>query len=60
MTTDSVDEHTFAFQQVDANQLSFRVAEAGSGDRLMLCLHGLPESAISWRHQIAPLARAGY
>ncbi len=60
MAPDTDGEHTFAFQQVSANQLSFRVAAAGSGDRLMLCLHGFPESAISWRHQIAPLARAGY
>ncbi len=33
---------------------------AGSGETLILCLHGFPESAISWRHQIDPLAQAGY
>lgn len=33
---------------------------AGSGGKLVLCLHGFPESAISWRHQIDPLAQAGY
>jgi pimeloyl-ACP methyl ester carboxylesterase len=33
---------------------------AGSGEKLVLCLHGFPESAISWRHQIDPLAQAGY
>jgi pimeloyl-ACP methyl ester carboxylesterase len=60
MTTDIVEEQTLVFQQIDANRLSFRVAAAGAGDRLLLCLHGFPESAISWRHQIAPLARAGY
>jgi len=60
MATDTVGEQTFSFQQVFANGLSFRVAAAGSGDRLILCLHGFPESAISWRHQIAPMARAGY
>ena len=47
-------------QQVSANHLSFRVAMAGSGDQLVLCLHGFPESAMSWRHQMAPLAQAGY
>lgn len=60
MATDHVGEQTYTFQQVDANQLSFRIATAGSGDRLLLCLHGFPESAMSWRHQIVPLARAGY
>ena len=48
------------FRQVLANQLSFRVAMAGSGDQLVVCLHGFPESAMSWRYQLAPLAQAGY
>ncbi len=51
---------TLSYRQVSANQLSFRVAMAGSGDRLVLCLHGFPENAISWRYQIEPLAQAGY
>lgn len=48
------------FSHVLANQLSFRVAMAGAGERLVLCLHGFPESAVSWRYQIGPLAHAGY
>lgn len=27
---------------------------------MVLCLHGFPESALSWRYQIEPLAQAGY
>ena len=49
-----------SFHRVSANQLSFRVAAAGFGEKLILCLHGFPESAVSWRHQIDPLAQAGY
>ena len=60
MLTTSAGDHINGFQQVTANHLSFRVAVAGSGDRLLLCLHGFPESAISWRHQITPLVQAGY
>src|SRR5512147_1045331 len=60
MLTRSTAGHINEFQQISANHLSFRVAVAGSGDRLLLCLHGFPESALSWRHQIAPMARAGY
>ncbi len=35
------------------------VAEAGSGPAVVLC-HGFPELAFSWRHQVEPLADAGY
>ena len=45
---------------VDANGLRFEVAECGNGDRFALCLHGFPESAFSWRHQLPLLARLGY
>lgn len=53
-------EQTVEYQRISANGLSFRVAIAGGGDRLLLCLHGFPESALSWRHQLTPLAHAGY
>jgi epoxide hydrolase 4 len=45
---------------VEANGLRFEVLEEGSGDRLALCLHGFPEHAVSWRHQIPVLAGMGY
>jgi len=45
---------------VEANGVRFEVLEQGIGDRLALCLHGFPEHAISWRHQIPVLARMGY
>jgi len=45
---------------VEANGLRFEVLEMGSGDRLALCLHGFPEHAVSWRHQMPVLAAMGY
>ena len=45
---------------VEANGLTFEVLEEGCGDRLALCLHGFPEHAVSWRHQMPLLAAMGY
>ncbi|MCY4026668.1 MAG: alpha/beta hydrolase [Acidobacteria bacterium] len=45
---------------VHANGLTFEVDTCGDGDRLALCLHGFPELAFSWRHQLPLLARLGY
>ena len=49
-----------SFIRVAANGIHFEVATMGSGDRLALCLHGFPEHAYSWRHQMPLLARLGY
>ena len=45
---------------IDAGGLTFEVDTCGAGDRLALCLHGFPELAFSWRHQLPLLARLGY
>lgn len=45
----------------DVNGITLHVEEAGPEDgRLVLLLHGFPELAYSWRHQIPALAEAGY
>ena len=48
------------YQHVYANGLRFNVATCGEGDRLALLLHGFPELAFSWRHQMPVLAKLGY
>lgn len=47
------------FQTVAVNGIRLRVATAGEGP-LVLMIHGWPECWYSWRHQIGPLAQAGY
>ena len=44
---------------IPVNGIELEVFTAGNGKPLILC-HGWPEHAFSWRHQIAPLADAGY
>ncbi|HVX15282.1 MAG TPA: alpha/beta hydrolase [Pirellulales bacterium] len=46
---------------VSSNGLRFHVATAGPGDgQLIVLLHGFPECWYGWRHQIDPLAQAGF
>ncbi|MBY0304218.1 MAG: alpha/beta fold hydrolase [Sphingomonas sp.] len=49
-----------AIRWQQAGDLSFELAEAGSGDRLALCLHGFPELHYSWRFQIPLLVERGW
>ncbi len=50
------------YEFVRAGELRFEVACAGNpaSPRLALLLHGFPEHAISWRHQLPFLAERGY
>ncbi len=45
--------------EVRANGIRFATLEAGDGP-LVLCLHGFPDHARSFRHQLPALARAGF
>ena len=45
--------------RVVANGITFATLEVGQGP-LALCLHGFPDSAWGWRHQLPALAAAGY
>jgi pimeloyl-ACP methyl ester carboxylesterase len=48
------------YERIKTRGLAFEVATHGSGGRLALLLHGFPECAYSWRHQIPLLTRLGY
>ena len=51
----------FRERRVAVNGVELHVLEAGTrGDPLVLLSHGFPEGAWSWRHQLGPLAAAGY
>lgn len=44
---------------VNANGIRFSFIESGEGE-LVLCLHGFPDHARSFRHQISALSKRGY
>lgn len=47
------------FRTIDAGEVRLRCAIEGEGP-LVLMVHGFPESWYSWRHQLGPIARAGF
>lgn len=47
------------FRTIETNGIRLRVAIEGEGP-LVLFVHGFPESWYSWRHQLGPVAQAGY
>jgi pimeloyl-ACP methyl ester carboxylesterase len=47
------------FRTIDAGGAKIRVAVEGAG-QLVLMVHGFPESWFSWRHQMGPVAQAGF
>lgn len=48
-----------AAELVDTGEIRMAVHETGDGPPVIL-IHGFPELAFSWRHQLPALARAGY
>jgi pimeloyl-ACP methyl ester carboxylesterase len=57
--TQSTDTNAIREGTVEANGIRFRFLEAGEGP-LVLLLHGFPDDAWSWSHQVPALADAGY
>ena len=49
----------FDLHTIATNDITVRAAVAGTGPLIVL-VHGWPELWYSWRHQIKPLADAGY
>ncbi len=47
------------FVDIPTNGITVRAVVEGSGP-LVVMVHGFPESWYSWRHQIAPIAEAGF
>ena len=47
------------FITVPSNGIRLRAAVQGSGP-LVVLVHGFPEGWYSWRHQIGPIAEAGF
>ena len=47
------------FRQIDTGEVTLRCAIQGNGP-LVIFVHGFPESWYSWRHQLGPIAEAGF
>lgn len=60
-STETLLQHGWRESIKTINGLNLHVVEAGeAGQPLLILLHGFPEFWWAWRHQITPLAGAGY
>ena len=48
-----------AIRTIETPNVTFAALDEGSGP-LVLCLHGFPDDARSWRHQVPVLVDAGF
>ncbi|WP_414449720.1 alpha/beta fold hydrolase [Burkholderia sp. 22PA0099] len=46
-------------RRIRTNGIDMHIVQQGDGPMILLC-HGFPETSHAWRHQLAPLARAGF
>ena len=47
-------------RKIKVNGVNYHVAELGRGDKVVVMLHGMPDTSGVWRHQARALAEAGY
>lgn len=47
-------------QKIVLNGVTYHVGDQGKGDRVVLLLHGMPDTSAVWRHQVKALVDAGY
>ncbi|MBK5356572.1 alpha/beta hydrolase [Pseudomonas sp. TH41] len=47
-------------KKIELNGVHYHVADQGSGDKVVLLLHGMPDTSNVWDHQIPALVQAGY
>ncbi len=47
-------------RNIAINGVNYHVGEQGAGDKVVVLLHGMPDTSSVWRFQIPALAKAGY
>lgn len=57
--TNALDFTGISHRKVNLGQIDVHVAELGTGPAVLF-LHGFPSLWLTWRHQLAALAEAGY
>src|SRR3546814_325520 len=47
-------------RKIRLNGVNYHVGDMGRGDKVVLLLHGMPDTSGVWRHQAEALVRSGY
>ena len=56
----TLDQGSVPGRKVLINGVNYHVGEQGRGDKVVLLLHGMPDTSGIWRYQIPALVAAGY
>jgi pimeloyl-ACP methyl ester carboxylesterase len=47
-------------RNIAINEVNYHIGEQGAGDKVVVLLHGMPDTSAVWRFQIPALVKAGY
>lgn len=47
-------------KKIAVNGVNYHVFDQGDSDRVVMLLHGMPDTSDVWRHQVPALLAAGY
>ncbi|WP_161599692.1 alpha/beta fold hydrolase [Pseudomonas arsenicoxydans] len=47
-------------KKIELNGVRYHVGDQGTGDKVVLLLHGMPDSSSAWDYQVPALVQAGY
>ena len=56
----SNEQRSIPGNKIQVNGVGYHVGEQGSGDKVALLLHGMPDTSSLWRYQVPALVEGGY
>lgn len=59
-TVDDLSRFSLHGRRIDLDGMAMHVADEGSGDQVVLMVHGMPDTSACWKFQVPDMVSAGY